>query len=153
MFGLLDAFRKPNPVTSTLVFDEAYCHSAAPPEVRTYEIKKGTTEIVFVFERFEAFINTYLFNHPYLPDAVKRLVVEKRGRFCAQVVQSGPYVCTSPVDANGRISLRSETLQPLRNTRRLRTFSAGVISFGIFEPSGRFHVLWATVYKEAKTEE
>jgi hypothetical protein len=151
MIGFLDWFKKPD-VTSTIVFDERYCHSAGPQSgTHTYEIAKGTTEIVFVFEKFDEFISTYLFNHPYLPDDIKQLVPQRKGVFGAQVVQKGAYVLTEGIRRDGRVSFRPDSLRPLGHGKRLRGFSNGAIAFGIFQTdSSRFHVLWATMYKTGK---
>ena len=147
MAGLFGWFDRP-PLTSTIVFDERFCHSAGENSgTATYEIREGTTEIVFVFRAFDEFIDTYLFNHPYLPNEIKNLVPARKGTFCAQLVQNAPYLCTEGVSPEGRISLRSESLKPLHHRKRLRTFSNGAIAFGIFQPSNlQFHVLWATMY-------
>jgi hypothetical protein len=148
MSRLLDWFRKPS-ITSTIVFDERYCHSAGPQSnPPRYGIDRGTTEIVFVFPDFKGFMSTYLLDNPYLPDPVKQLLAHRKGVFCAQVVQKAAYVCTERVGPDGRISLRPVSLKPLGHTKRLRSFSNGAIAFGIFQPDvGRFHVLWATMYK------
>jgi hypothetical protein len=148
MLSLLDWFKKPH-ITSTIVFDERYCHSAGEHSgSHKYELRRGTTEIVFIFERFDEFIGTYLFNHPYLPDNIKQLVPQKKGVFCAQVVQNGAYLCTDSVNPNGHISFRLESLRPLHHRKHLRRFSNGAIAFGIFQPDTlHFHVLWATMYE------
>jgi hypothetical protein len=147
MFNFLNRRKKPD-VTSTIMFDERFCHSAGPSGGETYEIKKGTTEIIFIFEKFDAFISTYLSSHPYLPLNIKRLIPEKKGFFRAQLVQDGLYLCTNSVSPDGHISFRPESLRPLNGYRRLRTFSRGAIAFGIFESGSRqFHVLWATMYR------
>jgi hypothetical protein len=150
VFNFLNRRKKPD-VTSTIVFDERCCHSAGPSGGETYEIRKGTTEIIFVFEKFDAFINTYLFNHPYLPVKIKRLIPEKKGFFCAQLVQDGNfYLCTNSLSPDGHISFRPESLGRLKGYRYLRTFSRGAIAFGVFESGSRqFHVLWATMYRTA----
>jgi hypothetical protein len=150
VFNFLNRRKKPD-VTSTIVFNERFCHSAGPQGGETYEIKKGTTEIIFIFEKFDAFISTYLSNHPYLPVTIKRLIPEKKGFFCAQVVQDARYyLCTNSVSPDGHISFRPDSLGLLKGYRRLRTFSRGAIAFGIFEARGRqFHVLWATMYADA----
>ncbi len=140
---------KKSDITSTIVFDERFCHSTgAASGAGTYETDKGTTEIIFIFGRFGEFIDTYLFDNPYLPDGVKRLVAEKRGVFCAQLVQDGLYMCRNGVSPDGRLSSRPESLTLLKGGRRLRVFSGGAIAFGIFQPDTlQFHVLWATMYK------
>jgi hypothetical protein len=148
MLGFFDWRKKPE-VTCTIVFDERFCHSAGEGSGgETYEISEGTTEIIFIFERFDAFMSTYLFNHPYLPGHVKQLIPQKKGVFCAQLVQDGLYVCTDRVDPHGRLSLRPASLKQLQGNRRLRTFSSGAIAFGIFQPDTlQFNVLWATMYQ------
>jgi hypothetical protein len=150
MVNLFGLFKKPDKITSTIVFDEGYCHSAGPDSgARTYEIAKGTTEIIFVFENFEQFLSDYLFDHPHLPEEVKRSVLEGNGgTFCAQVVEDGPYMCTEAVGPDGHISFRPDSLLPLGDNKDLKTFSTGAIAFGIQQLSeGKFHVLWATMYK------
>jgi hypothetical protein len=150
MFNFLNRRKKPD-VTSTIVFDERFCHSAGPSAGETYEINEGTTEIIFIFEKFDAFISTYLSSNPYLPDNIKRLIPEKKGFFCAQLVQDALYVCTNSVSLDGRISFRAESLRLLQGNRRLRNFSSGAIAFDIYEPGSRqFHVMWATMYRTGK---
>jgi hypothetical protein len=140
-------FLKNPDVTSTIVFDERFCHSAGASAGETYEINEGTTEIIFVFEKFDAFISTYLSNNSYLPDNIKGLIPQKKGIFCAQLVQDALYVCTNSVSLDGRISFRPESLKLLQGNGRLSTFSKGAIALGIYEPDSRqFHVLWATMY-------
>jgi hypothetical protein len=148
MFDFLRGPKLPE-LRSTINFDERYCHSAGPQSrAATYEIGRGTTEIVFAFDDFDQFTGIYFFHNPYLPDAIRNLVRDKQGSFCAQVVQGAPYVCTNGVGPDGRISFRSESLAPLGHRKRLRSFTDGAIAFGILQPnSGQFHVLWATMYK------
>jgi hypothetical protein len=154
MFGF---FSKKNPqtiVTSKIVFNEAYCHSAGPTSgAQTYEISDGTTEIIFIFEKFDDFLNTYFFNNPYLPADIKQSVQEKKAIFCAQVVQGDPYLSTESVSADGQISFRPQSLKPLRGRKGLTKFSNGAVAFGIFRPDTphAFAVLWATMYNATKT--
>jgi hypothetical protein len=150
MFDFLSLRKRPH-VTSTIVFNERFCHSAGEVGGETYEINEGTTEIIFMFERFEEFISTYLFNHPYLPDNIKHLVRDKKGTFCAQLVQDSLYVCTDGIAPDGHISFRPDSLKRLQGSKGLRTFSSGAIAFGIFQhDTAQFHVLWATMYKTGK---
>jgi hypothetical protein len=135
------------------VFNEAYCHSAgAASGTNTYEIKAGTTEIIFKFERFDQFLHTYLLGNPHLPTEIKNSIREKKGIFCAQLLQNGLYLCTEAVSPDGHISLRSQSLKPLGHHKRLREFSNGTIAFGIFRPdASAFDVLWATMYKAVRS--
>jgi hypothetical protein len=148
MFDFLRGPKLPE-LRSTITFDERYCHSAGTQSAaRTYEIAKGTTEIVFAFEDFDKFTGIYFLHNPYLPDGIKDLVRSKRGSFCAQLVQGAPYVCTDGVGSDGRISFRPDSLTPLGHRKRLRSFTDGIIAFGILQPAtGQFHVLWATMYR------
>jgi hypothetical protein len=154
MFSFFSRPKTPPPnITSRIVFDEAYCHSAGPASgAQTYEIREGTTEIVFVFEKFDEFISTYLFNNPYLPVDIKQSVRERKAGFYAQIVQGAPYLCTESVNSDGLISFRSQSLKPLRGRKSLAQFSNGAIAFGIFRPDApqAFGVLWATMYSAAR---
>jgi hypothetical protein len=140
---------KPTLLRSTLVFDEAYCHSAGEDfDAKMYEIQKGTTEIVFQFGNFPGFMETHFWGNPYIPENLKRSIEEGSAGFCAQVVQDGPYLCTDDVNSDGSIVFCSQTLRPLHRQRRLRRFSRGAMAFGIVQPdSPRFNVLWATMYQ------
>jgi hypothetical protein len=151
MFSFFGKQKRPNDVTSRIVFDEGYCHSAGQNSGgQTYEINEGTTEIVFVFEKFDEFIGTYLFNNPYLPEEIKQSVRDRKAIFCVQVVQGGPYLCTDSVSADGHITLRSKSLTPLNGKKPLNEFSSGAIGFGVLRQDTRaFAVLWATMYKTA----
>ena len=148
MLGFLDRWKKPD-ITTTIMFDEHFCHSAGEGSGgETYELDEGTTEIIFRFEKFDEFLSTYLFDHPYLPVHIKELIPQNKGIFCAQLVQDGLYQCTDPVGGDGSISFRRESLTWLQGSRRLSTFSEGAIAFGIFQPAtSEFHVLWATMYR------
>jgi hypothetical protein len=151
MLGFFDWRKKPD-VTSTIVFDERFCHSAGEGSgAETYEIDEGTTEIIFVFKRFDEFMSTYLFNHPYLPSHVKQLIPQKKGIFCGQLAQDGLYVCTDQVSPDGRLGFRPTSLKRLQGSKRLRTFTSGAIAFGIFQHNTlQFNVLWATMYRASK---
>jgi hypothetical protein len=149
MFGLFSRKKEPDSITSRIIFDEAYCHSAGPESgAQKYEIREGTTEIIFLFEKFDEFIGMYLFNNPHLPEEIKHSVREKKAYFCGQIVQGDPYLCTENVNPDGHISFRSQSLKPLRGTKRLAQFTSGIIAFGIFRPDAphAFGVLWATMY-------
>jgi len=153
MFSFFGRKKETPAITSRIVFDEAYCHSAGPASgARTYEIQQGTTEIVFVFERLGDFISTYLVNNPHLPDHIKQSVRDRTAMFCAQVVQGAPYLCTEGISADGQISFRSQSLKPLRGRKGLVKFSDGAIAFGIFRADAphEFGVLWATMYNAAR---
>jgi hypothetical protein len=151
MFSLFGTRKEPSVITSTIVFDEGYCHSAGDTGGQTYEIKPGTTDILFVFGKFDEFIGTYLFNNPYLPEEVKHLVRNKQGFFGAQVVQGGAYLCTDSVNPDGHIVFRSQSLKPLNRNKKLDEFVSGAIAFGILQPgTSAFHVLWATMYQATK---
>jgi len=147
MFGLFARLKTQNKIRSTIVFDERYCHSAAGPQTQKYEIREGTTEIEFVFENFDEFIDTYLIGNRFLPEDIKRSIPDKKGFFCAQVLDNGLHLCTNRVSAEGRLSISPQSLRPLNRSKRLREFSNGAIAFGIFRPPDTFAVLWATMYK------
>jgi hypothetical protein len=149
VFGLFDRFRRPHDITSTISFHEDYCHSAGEDEGgKVYEIKKGTTEIVFDFNDFDAFMRFYFYNNRYLTEDVKRSVAEGTGVFCAQVIEDQTYMWTEGAGVDSRISLRAASLTPLEQDWRLREFSKGVLAFGIFRPSiVTLSVLWATMYE------
>jgi hypothetical protein len=135
-------------VTSTLIFDEVFCHSAGPQSGgRTYEIRKGTTEIKFDFIDFPKFVDTYLYGNPYLPAELKCSLGNDSGVFCSQVVQDGLYLCTENVDAKGCIVFNAQTLRPLDQRAKLSEFTKGAIAFGISLGTGNFAVLWATMYR------
>ena len=148
MFGLFDRFKRPRDITSTIVFNEDYCHSAGEDEGgKVYEIKKGTTEIVFAFNDFDAFMRLYFYDNPYLAEEVKLSVGDGSGALCAHIVEE-TYMCADAVGPDSRISLRAASLTPLQQTWHLREFSNGVIAFGIYRPSlVILSVLWATMYK------
>jgi hypothetical protein len=148
MPGFFD-WRKKTEVTSTIVFDERFCHSAGEDSGgETYKISEGTTEIIFIFERFDGFMSTYLLDNPYLPDHVRQLIPQNKGVFCAELVQDGLYVCMDRVDPEGRLSLRAASLKHLHGNQRLRIFSSGAIAFGILQHDTlQFNVLWATMYQ------
>jgi hypothetical protein len=149
VFGLLDRFRRPRDITSTISFHEDYCHSAGEDEGgKVYEIKKGTTEIIFDFNDFDAFMRFYFYNNRHVEEDVKKAVAEGTWAFCAQVVEDQAYMCTESVGADHRLSLRAASLTPLQQEWRLREFSNGAIGLGIYRRGqGVFHLLWATMYK------
>jgi hypothetical protein len=149
MFGLLNKLRRLRRITSTIVFDEEYCHSAGPDSGgRIYKIRPGTTQLVFVFPDYDGFMARYFFDNPYLDDWVRRSLSEKTGVFSAHVVQEATYVCADRVGLDGRLSLSSWTLSPFTTHRKFGTFSNGALGFGIFHPHDHvFSVLWATMYE------
>jgi methionyl aminopeptidase len=151
MFGLFGKRKQQNTARSTIVFDEAYCHSAGDTSgAKTYEITAGTNEIAFVFRDFEGFIATYIQNNPHLPEAALRSLQTKKGFFCAQAVQDGPYLCSNNVGHDGCIIFDPQSLRPLADNAGLREFTQGAIAFGILIPgTSAFHVLWATMYRTA----
>ena len=149
MFSFLDRLKGSRGIVSTIVFDEDYCHSDGRESgAQKYEINGGTTEIVFVFPDYDAFMRMYLFDNPYLAEDVKHSLSQNEGLFCAQVVDDGAYLCQERVGADGRLRLRSQSLTPLNTDKKLREFTGGAIAFGVFRPRlVQFDVLWATMYQ------
>jgi hypothetical protein len=145
--------------STTLQFDEEYCHSAGKP-AKTYKFPMGTNEIVFKFQNFQNFMNTYFHNNAFLPASVKEAVNGETAFFCAQLVEAGlgTFLCRDDVNAEGEIVFRPGRLKPLRGHDPLREFSRGILAFGVHQPDAAlsmpppstFHVLWATRYEAAQ---
>jgi hypothetical protein len=150
MPGFLDRLKRFGTVTSTIVFDEDYCHSAGEGEGgKVYAIKKGTTEIAFKFPDFAAFMRTYFFENPNLAEELKASVAEGTGIVCIQVVEDQAYLCTDRPGDDDCIILRAGALRPLQQHWRLRAFSSGILGIGIYQPgTAIFSVLWATMYND-----
>ena len=150
MLGLLERFKKFGTITSTIVFDEDYCHSAGEGEGgKVYEIRKGTNELVFKFLDFAAFMHTYFLDNPYLAEDLKTSVADRSGMICIQVVEDQIYLCTDRPGDDDCIILRAASLRPLQQHWHLRAFSSGIIGIGIYQPRiTTFSVLWATRYSD-----
>jgi hypothetical protein len=152
MLGLLERLKRFGTTTSTIVFDEDYCHSAGEEGGKVYEIKKGTTEIAFKFPDFAAFMHMYFFDNRYLAAELKSSVADRTGILCIQVIEDQAYLCTDRPGDDDCIILRAASLRPLQQHWGLRAFSRGVIGIGIYQPSiTTFSVLWATRYSDTLT--
>lgn len=154
MFSLFRKHKDNSPVVSTLIFDEAYCHSAGTDEGgNIYSILPHTVEIVFRFPDYHAFLRTYLVENPYLPEEIAsglsgQAMDAARERVTVQLVQGGQFACTSPVDGNGVLSLQRQSLVSLDGRSAPAEFTSGAIAFGVLQGQS-FNVLWATMYQTA----
>src|SRR5476649_2688319 len=91
-----------------LTFDESYCHSSGVYDAKIYEIKKDTKEVKFNFIDINKFWLQYFVNNQYLPEAVKKAVLEHEELFTVQLVQeSCAYIYTE--DMKDEIILNAKT--------------------------------------------
>lgn len=149
MFGLFG--KKPSvPKSCTLMFDEAFCHSAgADMPVQEYKIGPGTTEIVFAFGDFEAFWQTYINRSGGISNETRQAMADGRALFIGAVVQDGQYFCLNGVNERGEMLLNATSLQPFGAKNPFTLFGSGAIMFGIYHVGElRVEALWATLYSQ-----
>jgi hypothetical protein len=136
-------------VRSVVTFDEAYCHSAGTDTTpATYDIQRGTTELVFQFPDFESFWQTYVNRNEGLSDDTLIALRDGAASFVFQVVEDGAHLCIDGVNDAGEMILNAGTLKQMGAKAPLKTFNQGVLAIGIYHPGAmRFEVLWATMYR------
>jgi hypothetical protein len=145
MFGLFD--KKRQPLLATMIFDEAYCHSAGNAAARTYIIAKGTTDLRFVIPNFEAFWQTYINQNENLTDETLIALRDGKAVFTISVVDGGEYYHHDGVADDGSVVLNADNLEGADPQKPFAGFLNGVLALGLYHIGEfRFEVLWATLY-------
>jgi hypothetical protein len=148
MFGIFGK-KEPQKITSTLVFDEAYCHSSGEASQKTYLIEKGTTDLCFSFPDFDSFWQTHINRNQQISDETLIALRDQQAVFTISVVDNGQYQYHNGVGEDGTVTLNAANLQSVDHGKRLTQFSGGVLAFGIYHIGAyRFEVVWATLYAE-----
>jgi hypothetical protein len=134
---------------SVIVFDEAYCHSAGQDALaRTYQIAKGTTEVLFRFPDFEAFWQTYVNKNPGLSNESLSALRDEKAVFVIEVIDGGPYTFLDGMDEDGQAVLNAGTLTPFGTDKPFTVFGRGALGIGLYHLGEfRTEILWATMYE------
>jgi hypothetical protein len=144
--------KPPKRVVSSIVFDEAYCHSAGKDHGgQTYELPKDTTEIQFRFPDFDAFWKLYVAENPYLDPGVLPAYEAEKAIFVAMIVddKAGEHMYLNGILDNVA-DIEAPHLQEFNAKKPLETFDSGVIAWGFyFLGELQFNVIWATMYRSS----